>query len=115
MAANPRAVMRALKASAPAPSMGGYGNHPAPYLGPGPSPLVASYNESFGAHQYGTNSALPRDWRTYLSGMFGPLAPIMPVPIDIPPPGEERPEPRIKQLPVGWNMPMGQPGSEGIG
>ena len=92
--------------------MGGYGNHPAPYIGPGPSPLVQSYNESFGAHQYGTNSALPRDWRTFLSGMFGPLAPIQPVPIDIPEPGSERPEPRRMQYPIGIDMPMGMPGTE---
>lgn len=95
--------------------MGGYGNNPAPYIGPGPSPLVQSYNESFGAHNYGTNAALPRDWRTFLSGMFGPLAPIQPVPIDIPPPGEERPEPRRMIYPVGWDMPTGQPGTEGWG
>ena len=112
MAANPRAIMRALKATAPPASMGGYGNHPAPYIGPGPSPLVQSYNESFGAHQYGTNSALPRDWRTFLSGMFGPLAPIQPVPIDIPEPGAERPEPRRMQYPIGADMPMGMPGTE---
>ena len=115
MAANPRAVMRALKAVAPAPSTGGFGNNPAPYIGPGPSPLVASYNESYGAHQYGTNSALPRDWMTFLSGMFGPLAPVQPVPIDIPQPGEERPEPRRWTYPVSYNMPGFQPGQPGLG
>ncbi len=115
MAADPRTIMRALKAVAPAPSTGGYGNNPAPYIGPGPSPLVASYNESYGAHQYGTNSALPRDWQTFLSGMFGPLAPIRPVPIDIPEQGEERPFPRREEYPIGWNLPMGMPGTEGWG
>jgi len=115
VAANPRAVMRALKAAAPAPSAGGYGNNPAPYLGPGPSPLVMSYNETYGAHQYGTSAALPRDWRTFLSGMFGPLAPIQPVPIDIPEQGEQRPEPRRWEYPVSYNMPGFQPGQQGLG
>lgn len=107
--------MRALKATAPAPSSGGFGNAPAPYIGPGPSPLVQSYNEWGGGHAYGTNSALPRDWATFLSGMFGPLAPIQPVPIDIPEEGGPRPEPRRMQYPVGWDMPMGMPGTEGWG
>jgi len=118
VAANTRAVMRALKAVAPAPSTGGFGNAPAPYLGPGPSPLVASYNDwgpYAGGRSQGTNASLPRDWSTFLSGMFGPLAPIEPVPIDIPPPGEQRPEPRRYPYSVGWNMPMGMPGTEGIG
>ena len=115
MAANARQIMRALKATAPPPSSGGYGNQPAPYIGPGPSPLVQSYNEMGGAHQYGTNSALPRDWRTFLSGMFGPLAPIQPVPIDIPEPGAERPGPRRFEYPVSYNMPGYMPGQPGLG
>lgn len=115
MAADPRTIMRALKAVAPAPSTGGYGNNPAPYIGPGPSPLVASYNESYGAHQYGTNAALPRDWRTFLSGMFGPLDPIRPVPIDIPPEGAERPGPRRFEYPISYNMPGYMPGTPGLG
>lgn len=110
-------IERALKAVAPPPSSGGYGNAPAPYIGPGPSPLVASYNDwgpYAGGRTLGTNAALPREWMTFLSGMFGPLNPIQPVPIDVPEPGEERPPPRTKQLTVGWNMPQ-QPGTEGIG
>jgi 8-oxo-dGTP pyrophosphatase MutT (NUDIX family) len=107
--------MRALKATASPPSAGGWGNNPAPYIGPGPSPLVMSYNESYGGHAMGTSAALPRDWRTFLSGMFGPLAPIQPVPIDIPEPGEQRPEPRRWEYPVSYNMPGYQPGQQGLG
>jgi 8-oxo-dGTP pyrophosphatase MutT (NUDIX family)/2'-5' RNA ligase len=115
VAADPRTIMRALKAVAPPPSMGGYAAGPAPYIGPGPSPLVASYNEWSGAHAYGTNSALPRDWFTFLSGMFGPSMPIQPVPIDMPEPGDERPEPRRNQYPISWDLNVGMPGTEGWG
>jgi Phage portal protein/ParB-like nuclease domain len=113
--ADTRAIMRALKATTPAPASGGYGQIPGPSIGAGPSPLVASYSEWTSGRAQGTSAALPRDWATYLSGTFGPLAPIRPVPIDTPQPGEDRPEPRRLQYPVGWNMPMGMPGSEGLG
>ena len=36
----------------------------------------------------------------------------MPVPIDAPPPGFERPEPRRFQYRTGYNLPIGEPGSE---
>jgi hypothetical protein len=108
--------MRALKATAPNPQAGGYSAIPAaPSISPGPSPLVASYSEWTSGHAYGTQGALPRDPAAFLSGMFGPLAPIRPVPVDIPEPGEDRPEPRRWQYNVGWNMPMGMPGTEGVG
>lgn len=115
MAADPRVIERALKAVAPAPSTGGFASGPAPYISPGPSPLVASYNQWDGGHAYGTSGALPRDWFTFLSGMFGPSAPIQPVPIDIPEPGEERPFPRRKEYPISWDLNLGMPGTEGWG
>lgn len=114
MATSQRAIMRALKATAPA-QMGGYGSAPAPFLGNGPSPLVASYNEWTSGHAYGQQQALPREWMQFLAGMFGPLSPISPVPIDLPPPEGGRSEPRRWQYPVGWDMPQGAPGTEGIG
>lgn len=110
-----RQIMRALKATAPAGSTGGYAAITPPSLGPGPSPLVASYNEWTSGRASGTSAALPRDHGTFLSGMFGPLAPIQPMPVDTPQPGEERPEPRRFAYPVGWDMPMGMPGTEGLG
>jgi len=58
--------------------------------------------------------ALPRDPREFITGAFGPLTPIVPIGIDVPPPGEERPEPRRWQYPVGWNLPVGVPRSEGL-
>jgi SPP1 gp7 family putative phage head morphogenesis protein len=47
--------------------------------------------------------------------MFGPLAPIQPMPVDTPRPGEDRPEPRRFQYQISQNMPMGMPGTEGPG
>jgi hypothetical protein len=76
------------------------------------SPLVQSYNEwSFGRPY---NTGLPRDPRDFNSGAFGPLDPIIPVGIDTPPEGSERPMPRRWEYQVGWNMPVGVPGTEGL-
>lgn len=61
---------------------------------------------------YGT--ALPRSFDTYRSGDFSPFEPILPNPIDIPEEPSGRPRPRRWQFPVGWNLPVGQPGTEGV-
>ena len=74
--------------------------------------VMSQYNEwNFGI-SYG--NALPRSWDTFLSGAFGPMAPIQPMGIDAPQTDSGRPEPRRMQYPIAWNMPMGQPGSEGL-
>lgn len=62
----------------------------------------------------GDFSLLPRDPRAFLDGAFGPMTPLPPTPIDAPPSGRERPLPRYWQYPVGWNLPTGQPGTEGL-
>ena len=77
------------------------------------SPLLAQYGQWTLGRTPG-NISLPRDPLEYLTGAFGPLMPITPAGIDAPPPDAERPEPRRWQYPVGWNMPMGQPGAEGL-
>src|SRR5262249_51706214 len=56
---------------------------------------------------------LPRPPETFPSGAFGPFSPILPVPINMPPPGAERPQPRRWSPYVGYNLPVGTPGSEG--
>jgi len=61
---------------------------------------------------YGTS--LPRAFDTFRSGDFSPFEPILPNPIDIPEEPSGRPRPRRWQFPVGWNLPVGQPGTEGI-
>jgi hypothetical protein len=79
---------------------------------PGLSPLVGGYSQWIGGHN--TMPALPRPLSDFLTGAFGPLSPIIPMPIDEP--GEEsgRAVPRRWEYPVGWNLPMGQPGTEGL-
>lgn len=57
---------------------------------------------------------LPRPAGDFTEGAFGPFSPILPVPVDAPPPGAERAEPRREEYRVGWNLPVGQPGTEGI-
>lgn len=86
-----------------------------PAVGGGPSPLVASYNEWAGGRLAQTGRyALPRDWQTFLSGSFGPLSPMLPIPIDAPESEGEGPQPRRYTYPVSWNLPHGVPGDEGL-
>ncbi len=75
------------------------------------SPLVTQYG---GWAAGRPASSLPRSIEEFLSGAFGPLAPIRPAGIDQPPEGAERAEPRRFQYPVGFNLPIGVPGSEGL-
>lgn len=117
MAANPRALAKALINANPTPSnmpVGGgvFGGAPSTLPSGAVSPLVASYDAWTSGRSYGTG--LPRDWWSFLSGSFGPLAPIEPVSIDTPDPATGRPDPRRWSYQVGWNMPIGPPGSEGL-
>ena len=73
--------------------------------------MVASFNQYAGGLIPG---ALPRPSEAFADGAFGPFTPIVPMPIDQPPEGAERPEPRRHQYPIGYNLPVGQPGSEGL-
>lgn len=66
-----------------------------------------SWTQSYGGF-------LPRSTEDFTEGAFGPFSPILPVPVDAPPPGAERAEPRREEYRVGWNLPVGQPGTEGI-
>lgn len=76
------------------------------------SPLVQSYQQFDVNRPYGP--ALPRTPDAFTSGMFGPLSPIVPMGIDKPREDSGRPAPRRWQYPVGWNLPVGTPGTEGI-
>ena len=81
-----------------------------PYVGQ-MSPLVQQLgNERGYSNLYG--GFLPRPPQTFTDGAFSPFSPIMPVPIDAPPPGYERPEPRRFQYRTGYNLPVGDPGTE---
>ena len=114
-----RQILRSLKATQAAPAPAGSGGFSqagaGPEISPGPSPLVASYGEWTSGRASGTRYSLPRDPSAFLTGMFGPLAPIQTVPIDTPLGDQARPEPRRFQYPIAWNMPMGMPGTEGLG
>jgi hypothetical protein len=57
---------------------------------------------------------LPRPLEVFNQGQFGPMAPMQPMPVDVPREDSGRPDPRRAQYPVGWNLPTGQPGSEGL-
>ncbi len=78
------------------PTLGGYG---------------AWASGAMGASQ---GNSLPRSWLDFLSGGMGPLAPISPIGIDVPDSQSGRPAPRRMEYPVGWNLPTGVPGSEGL-
>jgi 8-oxo-dGTP pyrophosphatase MutT (NUDIX family) len=90
-----------------APQNGG-----APYYG-AMSPLAMQLaNERGYANTYGP--FLPRPTRTFTDGAFGPFSPILPVPVDAPEVEDGQPDPRLWEYPVGWNLPVGQPGTEGL-
>jgi 8-oxo-dGTP pyrophosphatase MutT (NUDIX family) len=111
LAANPRAIARALPAANANPG-GGYGHLPTPTSG-GASPLVASYDQWTAGRTYG--SGLPRHPAAFLTDIaFGPGQPIQPVGINAADPDSGRPEPRRFEYPVSWNLPHGVPGSEGL-
>lgn len=111
--ASPQAILRAAKAVP-----GGARPTPAPQgsqIGMGQiSPLawqLASEPGYAAAYQHGP--FLPRPARTFTEGAFGPFSPILPVPVDTPPPGAELADPRRWQYPVGYNLPT-VPGQDGF-
>ncbi len=78
----------------------------------GISPLVSSYDQwTFGTQ---SGAQLPRPQDLFTDGAFGPMTPINAMPIDMPNEASGEPDPRRTQYQVGWNMPVGIPGSEGI-
>lgn len=77
------------------------------------SPLMTQLNNERGySNTYGP--FLPRPERTFTEGAFGPFSPILPVPVDAPAEGADQPDPRLYEYQVGWNLPVGQPGTEGL-
>jgi len=56
---------------------------------------------------------LPRPPEDFTDGAFGPLTPIRPLPVDEPAEGFDRAMPRRLPYQVGYNLPIGVPGSEG--
>lgn len=73
-----------------------------------------NYNSGWAAAYGQPSPGLMRPPATFTDGAFAPLDPILPVPVNTPPEGSEYPEPRFFETEVGWNLPVGQPGSEGV-
>lgn len=71
-------------------------------------PAYSANPGTFGYQQLasGRPAALPRPAADFARSMFGPMVPMEPMPIDDPA------TPRRWQYPVGWNMPIGTPGTE---
>lgn len=77
------------------------------------SPLQQQLSNERGyANAYGP--FLERPARTFTEGAFGPFSPILPVPVDAPEEEGGLPDPRRYEYQVGWNLPVGQPGTEGL-
>lgn len=76
------------------------------------SPLAMQLADQHGyANAY--SGFLPRPPVDFTQGAFGPFSPILPVPVDEPE-SSGRAEPRREEYRVGWNLPVGTPGSEGL-
>jgi hypothetical protein len=97
------------------PSPATQGLSQAPYAG-NYSPLAGQLDSgsSNGSWTNAYRGTLPRPPRDFTDGAFGPFSPILPVPVDAPPEGSDFAEARRYEYQVGWNLPTGQPGSEGI-
>lgn len=74
------------------------------------SPLVESYQSS----ALGRADLLPRPPGMFQAA-FGPNPPLWPMTIDEVTPDTGQPTPRRVQYPVSWNLPVGVPGTEGLG
>ena len=105
------AILRAARAGSP-----GAGQPTPPPQGSG-SPWIGqlpSYTMEPGSgYSYNYGPFLPRPTGTFTQGAFGPMSPILPVPVDTPPEGYPRAQPRRWQPYPGYNLPVGQPGTEG--
>jgi hypothetical protein len=108
---SPQAVLRAARAVP-----GGARPTPPPQganIGIGQlSQLALDLGEGAGySSAYGPFMARPA--RTFTQGAFSPMSPILPVPVDEPPPGAELADPRRFQYPTAWNLPT-PPGQDGF-
>lgn len=65
------------------------------------------------ANVYG-GMGLARPPEDFTHAAFGPMTPILSMPINEPNPGTGQPEARREQYPITWNLPVGVPGTEGL-
>jgi 2'-5' RNA ligase superfamily len=57
---------------------------------------------------------LPRPPATFTDAAFGPYSPIISVPVNEPDPWTGQSPPRREPFRPGWNLPVGEPGTEGL-
>lgn len=89
--------------------------------GPGASPLARELATGMGLPTQGTAGwgdtyggyGLPRPASTFTDGAFSPFTPTASVPVDVAD-ASGQPAPRREEYRVGWNLPIGQPGTEGL-
>ena len=113
--ASPAAILAASRAGALKAAPGGARPTPPPqgsWTG-AYSPVALNASPGMQGYAPGYGPFLPRPARTFTEGAFSPFSPILPVPLDMPPAGFERPRPRRWEYRPGYNLPVGQPGSEG--
>ena len=108
---NPAAILRALTASNN--GRGQVAKNGIPMMG-ARSPLIQQYQDTVGPAGGDPNIALPRTVGAFQTGAFGPMVPMVPMPIDADVEDAKRPMPRRFQYPVGFNLPIGVPGAEGL-
>lgn len=89
--------------------------------GAAPSPLAQELAAGMGVptqtNDWGSaygGFGLPRPASVFTDGAFSPFAPIQSVPLDVAGQGMASPDPRREEYRVGWNLPVGQPGTEGL-
>ena len=118
MASPGQIIGGARAARAASPSGQGALSQPLGNTGPAMSQISPLVSQLGGGPQagYATNygNFLPRPTDAFQAGAFGPFSPIYPMAIDQPPDGAERAMPRRLPYQVGWNLPIGQPGTEGV-
>jgi hypothetical protein len=119
--AGPSPVAAAALAGARAAASGGFPGSSGPSNPWSASPVFEAWNQQqaltsgWAPTVYAAGAVgLPRSFEDFRSGQFSPLEPIYPVPIDVGEPPSGRPRPRRFQFPVGFNLPVGQPGTEGL-
>ena len=117
--ASPAAIIGGARAArAASPSGQGAATGPTGNTGPSfgqISPLVSQLGGGPQAgYATGYSNFLPRLPQDFQAGAFGPFSPVFPMAIDQPPDGAERAMPRRLPYQVGWNLPVGQPGTEGV-
>lgn len=107
-AVGPAGTNRQGAAAPPGSALAQLGNNPAAPGGPRPVNATGNWGDAYGA------LGLPRPPSQFTDAAFGPYPPILSVPINEPDDGTGQIQARREEYRVGWNLPVGQPGTEGL-